>query len=278
MTMTTTMILLISPPILPHNWMYLHLVWQKLFHYTIIMFCHVMIPFHHIMSSYCHVMSSPWCFLTQPQKVTTSRLRMNYWNHSLFWLPLLLSSSFLIIIIIIIIVSTLLCYISWSSGYWNIDDRHRHPNINIREIIWLGNQLHHCHHCLDQHHHRHLPHPHHHPFHRHHHDGKEQSRRVGGDISCNSSYPSYGPSTISFSCHQHPHQHHHHCHVMDIVHHSGHHMNHQCNAAMIAPQSTKVVFCPNTESCWKQTCAHFKASVIQVSIWFSWSSIILSEA
>ena len=26
-------------------------------------------------------------------------------------------------------------------GYWNIDDRHRNPNINIREIIWLGNQL-----------------------------------------------------------------------------------------------------------------------------------------
>ena len=29
---------------------------------------------------------------------------------------------------------TLLCYISWSPGY-------RHPNINIREINWLGNQL-----------------------------------------------------------------------------------------------------------------------------------------
>ena len=28
-----------------------------------------------------------------------------------------------------------------SSGYRNIDDRHRNPNINIREIIWLGNQL-----------------------------------------------------------------------------------------------------------------------------------------
>ena len=40
---------------------------------------------HHIMSSYCHIMSSPWCFLTQPQKVTTSRLRMNYWIHSLSW-------------------------------------------------------------------------------------------------------------------------------------------------------------------------------------------------
>ena len=29
-----------------------------------------------------------------------------------------------------------------SSGYQNIDDRHRNPNIHIREIIWLGNQLH----------------------------------------------------------------------------------------------------------------------------------------
>ena len=28
-----------------------------------------------------------------------------------------------------------------SSGYGNIDDRHRNPNINIKEIIWLGNQL-----------------------------------------------------------------------------------------------------------------------------------------
>ena len=28
-----------------------------------------------------------------------------------------------------------------SSGYRNIDDRHRNPNINTREIIWLGNQL-----------------------------------------------------------------------------------------------------------------------------------------
>ena len=28
-----------------------------------------------------------------------------------------------------------------SSGYRNIDDCHRNPNINIREIIWLGNQL-----------------------------------------------------------------------------------------------------------------------------------------
>ena len=28
-----------------------------------------------------------------------------------------------------------------SSGYRNIDDRHRNPNIHIREIIWLGNQL-----------------------------------------------------------------------------------------------------------------------------------------
>ena len=42
-------------------------------------------------------------------------------------------------------ISTLLYYISWSFGY-------RNPNINIREIIWLGNQLmmgmmmiiHHC--------------------------------------------------------------------------------------------------------------------------------------
>ena len=25
-----------------------------------------------------------------------------------------------------------------SLGFGNIDDRHRHPNINIREIIWLG--------------------------------------------------------------------------------------------------------------------------------------------
>ena len=33
-------------------------------------------------------------------------------------------------------LSTLLCYISRSSGH-----RHRNPNINIREIIWLGNQL-----------------------------------------------------------------------------------------------------------------------------------------
>ena len=28
-----------------------------------------------------------------------------------------------------------------SSGYRDIDDRHRNPNINTREIIWLGNQL-----------------------------------------------------------------------------------------------------------------------------------------
>ena len=28
-----------------------------------------------------------------------------------------------------------------SSGYRNIDDWHRNPNINIKEIIWLGNQL-----------------------------------------------------------------------------------------------------------------------------------------
>ena len=28
-----------------------------------------------------------------------------------------------------------------SSGYRNIDDRHRNPNNNTREIIWLGNQL-----------------------------------------------------------------------------------------------------------------------------------------
>ena len=33
-------------------------------------------------------------------------------------------------------ISTLLFYISRSFGY-----RHRNPNINIREIIWLGNQL-----------------------------------------------------------------------------------------------------------------------------------------
>ena len=36
--------------------------------------------------------------------------------------------------------STLLNYISY--GYQNIDDRHRNPNINIREIIWMGNQPH----------------------------------------------------------------------------------------------------------------------------------------
>ena len=35
--------------------------------------------------------------------------------------------------------STLLYYISQSFGYRNIDDQH--PDINIREIIWLGNQL-----------------------------------------------------------------------------------------------------------------------------------------
>ena len=35
-----------------------------------------------------------------------------------------------------LVTSSLLCYISWSSGY-----RHRNPNIIIREIIWLGNQL-----------------------------------------------------------------------------------------------------------------------------------------
>ena len=34
------------------------------------------------------------------------------------------------------LTSTLLYYISRSSGY-----RHRNPNINVREIIWLGNQL-----------------------------------------------------------------------------------------------------------------------------------------
>ena len=28
----------------------------------------------------------------------------------------------------------------WGHGR-QLDDRHRHPNINIREIIWLGNQL-----------------------------------------------------------------------------------------------------------------------------------------
>ena len=36
------------------------------------------------------------------------------------------------------------CYITIflkSSGYRNIDDRHINPNINTREIIWLGNQL-----------------------------------------------------------------------------------------------------------------------------------------
>ena len=32
--------------------------------------------------------------------------------------------------------STSLYYISLSLGFGN--DRHRHPNINIREIIWLG--------------------------------------------------------------------------------------------------------------------------------------------
>ena len=37
--------------------------------------------------------------------------------------------------------STSLHYISLSLGFRNIDDRHRHPNIKIREIIWLGNQL-----------------------------------------------------------------------------------------------------------------------------------------
>ena len=40
--------------------------------------------------------------------------------------------------------STLLYYISqviWVSKYRYIDDRHRNPNINIKEIIWLGNQL-----------------------------------------------------------------------------------------------------------------------------------------
>ena len=34
--------------------------------------------------------------------------------------------------------STSLYYISLSLGFGNTDDRHRHPNINIREIIWLG--------------------------------------------------------------------------------------------------------------------------------------------
>ena len=28
----------------------------------------------------------------------------------------------------------------WGHGR-QLDDQHRHPNINIREIIWLGNQL-----------------------------------------------------------------------------------------------------------------------------------------
>ena len=28
----------------------------------------------------------------------------------------------------------------WGHGH-QLDDRHRNPNINIREIIWLGNQL-----------------------------------------------------------------------------------------------------------------------------------------
>ena len=34
--------------------------------------------------------------------------------------------------------NTSLYYISLSLGFVNIDDQHRHPNINIREIIWLG--------------------------------------------------------------------------------------------------------------------------------------------
>ena len=36
--------------------------------------------------------------------------------------------------------STSLYYISLSLGFGNIDDRHRHPNINIREIILLGSR------------------------------------------------------------------------------------------------------------------------------------------
>ena len=35
-------------------------------------------------------------------------------------------------------VSTSLYYISLSLGFGNIYDRHIHPNINIRVIIWLG--------------------------------------------------------------------------------------------------------------------------------------------
>ena len=177
--MTTTMILLISPPILPHNWMYLHLVWQKTINYIIILFCHVMTPCHHYIISCHHIVMS--CHHLDVSSLSRRRSRL------------------------------LAC--GWIIEYT---------------------------HCLDHHHHLHLPpaHPHHHPSHHPHHDGKEQSRRVGGDISCNSSYPSYGPSTISFSCRQHPHQHHH-CHV----HHSGHHMNHQCchdsttiNQSCILPQ------------------------------------------
>ena len=41
-------------------------------------------------------------------------------------------------VIIYIMTSISLYYISLSLGFGNIDDRHRHPNINIREIIWLG--------------------------------------------------------------------------------------------------------------------------------------------
>ena len=37
-----------------------------------------------------------------------------------------------------VIHSTSLYYISLSLGFGNIDDRQRHPNINIREIIWSG--------------------------------------------------------------------------------------------------------------------------------------------
>ena len=39
-------------------------------------------------------------------------------------------------LIIYIMTSTSLYYISLSLGFGSKDDRHRHPNINIREIIW----------------------------------------------------------------------------------------------------------------------------------------------
>ena len=56
-------------------------------------------------------------------------------------IPLSMTPKLLALLMLMVPLSTLLCYISRSSGYQNIYDQHRNPNIIIRDIIWLGNQL-----------------------------------------------------------------------------------------------------------------------------------------